>query len=66
MTSCASRHHFRNSGVCVCMHVQKRTKKLHQIIDNVVVACNVHLTAALDFSACVNSLFEVRLLFFRE
>lgn len=40
---------------CVCVHVQKQTRKLYQKIYNVVVACNVHLKAALDFSVCKHS-----------
>lgn len=41
--------------VCVCVRVQKQTRKLYRKIYNVVVACNVHLTAALDFSLCKTS-----------
>lgn len=35
--------------LCVNMHVQKQTKKLHWKIYNVVVVYNIHLTAALRF-----------------
>ena len=38
--------------LCVYVHVQKQTKKLHWKVYNVVVAYNVHLTAALDFCVC--------------
>lgn len=38
--------------LCVYMHVQKQTKKLHWKIYNVVVVYNIHLTAALHFCVC--------------